>query len=134
EKEREVRSLRKADVSWNSGTGLSPHAGYRGVLHTSTTGWQPTCSCDGGDPVPCTVLDPFSGAGTTGLVALARGRDYIGIELNPDYAEMSKRRIVSFSPMFNEVEVNYQRLKPMGFFPEANTASPAALNLKHGLT
>lgn len=74
-------------------------------------GWQPTCSCDGGDPVPCTVLDPFSGAGTTGFVALAKGRNYIGIELNPDYAEMSKRRIVSESPMFNTVDMIDHRIE-----------------------
>ncbi len=40
-----------------------------------------------------TVLDPFSGAATTGLVALKLGREYIGIELNPEYVEMSKRRL-----------------------------------------
>ena len=40
-----------------------------------------------------TVLDPFSGSGTTGEVALRNGREYIGIELNPDYAELSERRI-----------------------------------------
>ena len=41
-----------------------------------------------------TVLDPFSGAGTTGLVALKLDRNYIGIELNPEYAAMSHKRIV----------------------------------------
>ena len=40
-----------------------------------------------------TVLDPFNGAGTTGLVAVKNGRNYIGIELNPEYVEMSRRRI-----------------------------------------
>ncbi len=39
------------------------------------------------------VLDPFSGAGTTGAVAVQHGRRYIGIELNPDYLEMSRKRI-----------------------------------------
>ena len=39
------------------------------------------------------VLDPFSGAGTTGVVAVRHGRRYIGIELNPDYLEMSRKRI-----------------------------------------
>jgi DNA modification methylase len=39
------------------------------------------------------VLDPFSGAGTTGVVSRKLGRDYIGVELNPEYAEMSERRI-----------------------------------------
>jgi len=39
------------------------------------------------------ILDPFSGAGTAGVVALKLGRKYLGIELNPDYVEMSKRRL-----------------------------------------
>lgn len=39
------------------------------------------------------VLDPFSGAGTTGVVALQHGRRFVGIELNPEYIEMSERRI-----------------------------------------
>ena len=38
------------------------------------------------------VLDPFFGSGTTGIVASRIGRDYIGIELNPDYISISKKR------------------------------------------
>lgn len=40
-----------------------------------------------------TVLDPFSGAGSTGIAALKNGRKYVGIELNEDYIELSKDRI-----------------------------------------
>lgn len=40
-----------------------------------------------------TILDPFSGAGTTGNVAERLGRKYIGIELNPAYADMGEKRI-----------------------------------------
>ena len=40
-----------------------------------------------------TVLDPFMGSGTTGAVATQEGRDFIGIEINPEYIEMSKQRI-----------------------------------------
>jgi len=43
--------------------------------------------------VPPVVLDPFSGTATTGIVALAEGRSYIGLELSPEYAEMSLRRL-----------------------------------------
>ncbi|WP_260855425.1 site-specific DNA-methyltransferase [Mesorhizobium amorphae] len=39
------------------------------------------------------VLDPFGGAGTTALVALRHGRRASLIELNPEYAEMARRRI-----------------------------------------
>lgn len=39
------------------------------------------------------VLDPFCGSGTTGKVALDEGRGFIGIELNPEYCEISRQRI-----------------------------------------
>lgn len=58
-----------------------------------TTGWLPTCSCPDSEPRAATVLDPFGGAGTTGLVADRLQRDAILIELNPQYAEMAERRI-----------------------------------------
>jgi hypothetical protein len=52
---------------------------------STTTGWEPTCECDAGEPVQATVLDPFSGSGTTGKVAVELGRRYIGIDINGDY-------------------------------------------------
>jgi DNA modification methylase len=51
------------------------------------------------------VLDPFCGSGTTGLVAMRYHRDFIGIELNPDYARMAERRIGDEIPLFTGVEV-----------------------------
>jgi DNA modification methylase len=48
-----------------------------------------------------TVLDPFSGAGTTALVALRHGRSAIGLELSPVFCEMARRRIRDDSPLFN---------------------------------
>lgn len=38
-----------------------------------------------------TVLDPFSGSGTTGMAAVKHGRRYVGIDLNPDYLDLSLR-------------------------------------------
>jgi DNA modification methylase len=52
-----------------------------------------------------TVLDPFSGSGTTGEVALKLGRNYVGCELNPEYAKLSERRISEALGMFANVEV-----------------------------
>jgi hypothetical protein len=67
----------------------------------TTTGWRPGCACaDARPPVPATVLDPFSGAGTTLLVADRLQRDGIGIELNADYVAMAERRIASDAPLF----------------------------------
>ena len=40
-----------------------------------------------------TVLDPFAGSGTVGVVAKRHGRMFIGVELNPEYAEIAKTRI-----------------------------------------
>lgn len=39
------------------------------------------------------VLDPFAGSGTTVAVAVAMGRRGVGVELNPEYAEIAKRRV-----------------------------------------
>jgi len=94
--------------------------GYR-----KTLGFSPTCSCNAphdGNPChhcgtegfrasvePCyspgIVLDPFLGSGTTGLVALQLNRECIGIELNPEYAEMAEKRIYNDAPLLNGVEV-----------------------------
>ena len=46
-----------------------------------------------GCPRGGTVLDPFCGSGTTGVVSIRNERNFIGVELNPEYAEMSERRI-----------------------------------------
>ena len=52
-----------------------------------------------GCPKGGTVLDPFGGSGTTGLVSLNNGRNAILCELNPEYGELIKDRIGMFSEM-----------------------------------
>jgi site-specific DNA-methyltransferase (adenine-specific) len=47
------------------------------------------------------VLDPFAGAATTGMVALRHGRSFIGCELNPEYVELARNRIIADSPLLN---------------------------------
>lgn len=49
-----------------------------------------------------TVLDPFAGSGTVGVVALRHQRNFVGVELNPAYAEMARARIKDDGPMLNE--------------------------------
>lgn len=68
-----------------------------------TIGFRPSCDCcppledtpDCFDPltIPGTVLDPFNGSGTTGLVALQTNRKYVGCELNPEYIELTRKRL-----------------------------------------
>lgn len=50
-----------------------------------------------GCPAGGVVMDPFSGSGTTGEVALQEGRKYLGIELNPEYQQMAISRISPFA-------------------------------------
>lgn len=70
-----------------AGTGNFINQTVAGVRNT-TTGWT-DCGCnagfDGG-----TVLDPFYGSGTTGMVAYENNRHYIGIELSKDYIGMDR--------------------------------------------
>lgn len=70
-----------------------------------TTGWFNTCKCPKQEPISCTVLDPFSGAATTLMVAAKLGRDAIGIELNPAYVEMSVKRLKKELGMLMDLEV-----------------------------
>jgi DNA modification methylase len=51
-----------------------------------------------GSPYGSLVLDPFAGAGTTLKVAVGLGRSAIGIELNPEYATMARRRLAGVTP------------------------------------
>jgi hypothetical protein len=65
-----------------------------------TVEWRPRCAHHH-DPVPCTVLDPFFGSGTTGVVALRLCRRFIGIELNANYVAMARQRIRGDAPRHN---------------------------------
>ena len=61
---------------------------------STTTGWLPQCEC-GLEPVPQTVLDPFNGSGTTGEVSIKHKREYVGCELNPEYIELTHKRLAN---------------------------------------
>ena len=51
------------------------------------------------------VLDPFTGSGTVAVVALRHGRNFVGIELNPEYAKIAEARISGDQPIMNEVKI-----------------------------
>ena len=92
--------------SSQTGNGSGTHDVRHGVMVSSeTTGWQATCKCRlAGDlqvPVsPSVILDPFSGAATTFLVAKKLNRNAIGIELNTEYIKLSERRLKKELGMF----------------------------------
>jgi len=55
-----------------------------------------------GCPSGGTVLDPFTGSGTVGVVACRLGRNFVGVELNPEYVAMAERRI---GPWANQLQM-----------------------------
>lgn len=65
-----------------------------GMKKKKTIGWRIDCKCtDDYDADPATVLDPFAGAATTCVAANKLGRNFIGIELSPEYCEIARKRI-----------------------------------------
>ena len=93
-----ITSPRQDGNQWNENDG-------RGFVPTKvrTLRWEPSCECKAGKPVPCTVLDPFGGAGTTGLVADRHQRDAVLIEISDEYAELARQRIYGDAPLLTEV-------------------------------
>ena len=96
---------------------------YNEQATARTTGWEMGCNChpdpDGAaliihkNSVPCRVLDPFNGAGTTGIAANLLGHDYTGCELNPEYAAMAINRIAR--ELRPQTAVN-NNAEPIGLF------------------
>ena len=68
-------------------------------------GLQKQCDCQTNETKAGTVLDPFGGSGTTGIVAASYGRNAILLELNKEYIELSKARIEMEMGIFAELKV-----------------------------
>jgi DNA modification methylase len=113
-RERQAR-LDRVGPTWNQ-TGGKIEGGTRGddrrgrqyperyQLEATTVGWVATCECPPAPLRRALVLDPFCGSGRTGVVALRLCRRFLGIELSPEYVEMSKRLIEGDAPLFNRPE------------------------------
>jgi DNA modification methylase len=99
EKERQPRgdAFGRKDIGeYDHGQAGAP---YMETVAAHTLGWQPTCGCPEHEPVPCVVLDPFGGAGTTMLVADRLGRHGVGVELSGEYTRMARRRCYEDAPL-----------------------------------
>lgn len=62
------------------------------IAMRKTLSWRPCCDCDAGTEV-AVVLDPFAGTSTTGVVAIKKGRKFVGIELSEEYCKLSLERL-----------------------------------------
>ena len=104
-KEHPARLNRSDDAKqFHAGQNEYGEAGSLGRMReTVFAGWAPTCKCGLTETVPATVLDPFGGAGTVGLVADRLQRNAVLIELNASYADMAQKRVAGDSPLFAEV-------------------------------
>jgi len=93
----------KAEYQWADRTTKPWHKDGREIpqknitqqLH-QTVGWEPACQCGAGI-ARSTILHPFSGPATTGDVTLAEGRDYIGLDLDPDLS-LARARLEGRAP------------------------------------
>lgn len=79
---------------------MRPHRSHalptRTRKEVTTTGWSPGCECQDNDGSgSAIVFDPFTGSGTTGVVARQMGRAFFGTELKPEYAILAENRIAT---------------------------------------
>jgi DNA modification methylase len=112
----EKRALRNSDLFFDSLGAIADDAGNMIALDVTTQPFKGSHFATfppklieplilAGCPAGGTVLDPFGGAGTTGLVADRLGRHAILIELNPEYAAMATSRVRQDAGLFAEVSV-----------------------------
>lgn len=79
------------------------------------TKWVPSCDCNAGEPVPCTVFDPFLGRGTTIKVSRDLGRSSAGCELSSKYIEKTMKKFLGV----NQKELDTGTTKATYHFLEA---------------
>ena len=92
------------------GTSFKGHSGYFKSDGTPIVkpkidlGLQKQCDCKTDETKAGTVLDPFAGSGTTGIVAVGHNRNAVLCELNEEYIELAKKRIREDAGMFVSIE------------------------------
>jgi len=82
----------QCDQAWKRPTRIVSKKTSEGIRHTREVGELRRCDCFS-DTRPGVVLDPFMGTGTAAVVAKRLRRDFLGIELNPTYAQLAADRL-----------------------------------------
>lgn len=82
----------QCDRAWTRPTRIKRIPTKEGLLQVRAVGELRRCDCFAPSRPGC-VLDPFFGTGTVGVVANRLGRDFLGIELNPTFSRLARRRL-----------------------------------------
>ena len=77
---------------------MRDEGGLQSCADYITTGWKQSCQCPPTPPIPCTVLDPFAGTNTTGMVAETFGRRWIACDLG--YQALQAKRMTNVQKEF----------------------------------
>lgn len=98
-------SSRQSGNEWQEGRSIAGHHGESRPgsfvdADSRTIGYRPTCSCPDAPPVPCRVLDPFGGTGSTAIAAMRLGCECTLLELSEKYVELARERIGGVMPLF----------------------------------
>lgn len=85
----EIRTSEKGQSKHDQGLRTSTSGTMTKPPELKTLGWKASCECNA-EKIPCTVLDPFLGSGTTLQVCREVGVRGVGIELNEDYCKVAR--------------------------------------------
>lgn len=97
--DRDMEGQRKADAERTGRTDGRVMGPSGKVDKVFSVGWQATCIHADLVPVPATVLDPFTGSGTTGKVARQLGVNFVGLDLSAEYLDQQARiRVLGQTP------------------------------------
>jgi DNA modification methylase len=94
-----VRTIDRKRIATRPGTSTKLQGGEkanrdtrRHITKVVSRGFRPSCDCDASD-APSVVADPFTGSGTTAVVAAAMGRSFVGCDLSDEYLALARRRV-----------------------------------------
>ena len=101
-----LKSLLKLDDTYDAAmTEVFYKSGLKGANSYVEGDWQQQCNCETNETKPGTVLDPFGGSGTSGIVASNHNRNAVLIELNAEYIEIARQRIQDQGGLFCDLQI-----------------------------
>jgi DNA modification methylase len=95
--DRTPMEIRRTDWGEKAGNRTATSGTMTKAATSRTSGWRSTCNCES-SVVPATIFDPFSGSGTTQVVARQLGRRSIYCDLSATYADLAIRRLAGVTP------------------------------------